>query len=162
MVLRGPGLSDVCAMKFGASHGDSAVIEALGSPIPASWPRITSVVLDRPTAMCAGHSTASSATAVIHFSAVPSSSLRPPHSSPRSMVLRGPDSRAPWTTALNGPDPRHVCAADLTADSAAQADLVVRRSYLAWRTCRPGVLRRQTLLIDHAPAISLDLGRPSS
>ena len=69
--------------------------------------------------MCAGHSPATSATAVLPFSAV--------HSSPTSLALRGPNSRAPRPTALYRPDPRHVCAAAFTADTAAQADPVVRR-----------------------------------
>ena len=161
MVLRGPGLSDVYARTFGPSHDDSVVDEVLDVSMSASWPRDTFVVLNRPTAMCAGHSTASSATAVLPFSAV--------HSSPTSLALRGPDSRAPRPTALYRPDPRHVCAAAFTADTAAQADPVVRRvlslggpspELSVWRTFAR--MSPTTDAANHTPAISLDLGRPTS
>ena len=151
------------AIRTGQRQDGCFLVEKdLSASTQAFWPRDTSVVRDRPNAMCAGHSPATSATAVLHFSAV--------HSSPTSMVLRGPDSRAPRPTALHRPDPRHVCAAVFTPDTAAQADPVVRRvlslggpslGSLAWRTFAgvisfgepsPGCLRLPTLLTTHQPS----------
>ena len=116
---QGPSLPELSGPANGRTAASFLVEKVLSASTQAFWPRDISVVRDHPTAMCAGHSPATSATAVLPFSAV--------HSSPTSLALRGPDSRAPRPTALYRPDPRHVCAAAFTADTAAQADPVVRR-----------------------------------